>query len=299
MDLTAPATGTDPFTALSTKSAAWLAAEEPRITGIDSHAHIFVQGLPLAAQRRHAPDYDATLDQYIGQLDAHGMSQSVLVQPSFLGVDNSFLAAVSKRYPQRFRGVAVVDPEVGDAELEALNDAHVVGARLNLIGLPLPDFQERRWSALLSRLNALRWHVEVQAHAADLPYVLDALLAQRCTVVVDHFGRPDATLGANDPGFRYLLSKASSGDVWVKLSAAYRSVEGSCGTESGIALAAALLDAFSAQRLVWGSDWPHTQHRHLIDYAATANALQQWIPDEATRRTILTTSAADLFRFQT
>lgn len=297
MDLTLPGTTADPFIGLSMKSAAWLNADATRITGIDSHAHIFVQGLPLAARRRHAPDYDATLDRYIEQLDGHDMSQGVLVQPSFLGVDNSFLAAVSKRYPRRFRGVAVVNPEVGDAELESLNAAHVVGARLNLIGLPLPDFHGPRWSALLSRLNALRWHVEVQAHAADLPVVLDALLAHGCTVVVDHFGRPDARLGAGDPGFRYLLSKASGGDVWVKLSAAYRSVDGACGTKIGNALAAALLEAFSAERLVWGSDWPHTQHRHLIDYATATDALQQWIPDEATRQTILTTSAADLFRF--
>jgi predicted TIM-barrel fold metal-dependent hydrolase len=297
MDLTLPATVADPFIGLSRKSAEWLDAEDPYIAGIDSHAHIFVQGLPLAAQRRHAPDYDATLGQYLDHLGSQGMSQGVLVQPSFLGVDNSFLAAVSRRYPRRFRGVAVVDPEVVDAELEVLNAAHVVGARLNLIGVPLPDFHGRRWSSLLSRLNALRWHVEVQARAADLPYVLDTLLAHRCTVVVDHFGRPDATHGVNDPGFRHLLSKASSGDVWVKLSAAYRSVEGACGTGNGIGLAGALLDAFGAQRLVWGSDWPHTQHRDLVDYAAAANALQQWIPDEVARRTILTTSAAELFRF--
>ncbi|WP_109477850.1 amidohydrolase family protein [Paraburkholderia sp. C35] len=299
MELTLPGTTVDPFIGLSDKSAAWLESDALRMTGIDSHAHIFVQGLPLSASRRHAPDYDATLDQYIDHLVGHGLSQGVLVQPSFLGVDNAFLAAVSKRYPARFRGVAVVNPEVDDVELEALNDAHVVGARLNLIGLPLPDFRERRWSTLLSRLNALRWHVEVQTHSADLPYVLDALLAQRCTIVVDHFGRPDAAQGANDPGFRHLLSKAPSGDVWVKLSAAYRSVVAANGTENGIGLAAALMDAFGAHRLVWGSDWPHTQHRHLIAYDAAANALRRWIPDETARQTILTTSPAELFRLQT
>lgn len=137
----------------------------------------------------------------------------------------------------------------------------------------------------------------MQARSADLPIVLDALLAHRCTIVIDHLGRPDTRLGADDPGFRYLLSKASCGDVWVKLSAAYRSVNGACGTKPGISLATALVDAFGARRLVWGSDWPHTQHRHLVDYAAAADALQQWVPDEATRQTILTTSAAALFRF--
>jgi predicted TIM-barrel fold metal-dependent hydrolase len=85
--------------------------------------------------------------------------------------------------------------------------------------------------------------------------------------------------------------------VWVKLSAAYRSVVDNDGTQRAIALAAPLLDAFSAERLVWGSDWPHTQHRHLIDYTRAADALQMWIPDAKQRRAILTTSPAMLFRF--
>ncbi|QGZ65683.1 amidohydrolase family protein [Paraburkholderia acidisoli] len=294
-----PALPADPFDGLSPASRAWLDEAAPRITGIDTHAHIFVQGLPLAAQRRHAPDYDATLDQYVAQLAAHGMSQGVLVQPSFLGTDNTFLRAVCERHPQRFRGVAVVAPEITEAELAALDAAHIVGARLNLIGLALPDFHAPRWTALFARLNALRWHVEVQANAVDLPAILDALLGQGCTVVVDHFGRPDLHLGAADAGFRYLQSVAASGRVWVKLSAAYRSAAQSNGTANGGALAAALLESFGAKRLVWGSDWPHTQHRHLIDYDGTVDALAAWIPDRAARETVLTASAVELFRFQT
>jgi predicted TIM-barrel fold metal-dependent hydrolase len=298
MDVTLPRSVADPRDGLSSASASWLDARTPAITGIDSHAHIFVRGLPLAARRRHAPDYDATLDDYIAQLSLHGMSQGVLVQPSFLGVDNSFLAAVTRRYPERFRGVAVVDPQIGDDELEALSQAHIVGARLNLIGVALPDLRAPAWSTLLSRLNALGWHVEVQSRAQDLPPLLDTLLAQGCTVVVDHFGRLDPSANAQDPGFRYLLSKASTGRVWVKLSAAYRSVVDNDGTQRAIALAAPLLDAFSAERLVWGSDWPHTQHRHLIDYTCAADALQAWTPDAKQRRAILTTSPATLFRFR-
>ncbi|WP_321818181.1 MULTISPECIES: amidohydrolase family protein [unclassified Paraburkholderia] len=297
MDRFQPTISADAFAGLSPTSIAWLDEDTTRTTGIDSHAHIFVQGLPLAARRRHAPDYDATLDQYITQLAAHGMSHGVLVQPSFLGTDNSFLSAVCARFARRFRGVAVVEPNIEDADLEALDAANIVGARLNLIGLPLPDFRERRWSFLLSRLNALRWHVEVQANSAELPLVLDPLLKHGCTVVVDHFGRPDARHGANDSGFRYLKSTASCGKVWVKLSAAYRSAGNSGGTESGVALCSALLESFGPERLVWGSDWPHTQHRHVIDYEGTVKALEQWIPDETMRAKVLTTSATELFRF--
>ncbi|MBI0331136.1 amidohydrolase family protein [Burkholderia plantarii] len=283
---------------LSAASAAWLAVDAPAVTGIDSHAHLFLSRLPLAAQRRHAPDYDATLDAYVAHLSAHGLSQGVLVQPSFLGTDNSWLAGVARRYPRRFRGVVVVDPRADEATLDALAASGIVGARLNLIGLPLPDLRDGPWPAFLARINALGWHLELHREAADLPVLLEALLAQRCTVVVDHFGRPDPAAGACDAGFRYLLAQADGGRVWVKLSAAYRSAGGPGDGEAlARVLASQLLAAFGTERLVWGSDWPHTQHRHLVDYAVAAHALRRWVPDDAQRRAILTTSARELFRF--
>ncbi|WP_118180223.1 amidohydrolase family protein [Paraburkholderia phosphatilytica] len=277
-------------------STEWLGLGADSITAIDSHAHVFVRGLPLAAQRRHAPDYDATLDAYVAHLLANRVSHAVLVQPSFLGTDNSYLAGIARRFPARFRGVAVVSKDVSDDELDALEQSCVVGIRLNLVGLPLPDLRDASWRRLFERINARRWHVEVHRPAADLPAVVGPLLEQRCTVVVDHFGRPD-TSGVDDPGFRYLLSTADTGCVWVKLSAAYRSVNGESGERQGARLAAALLDAFSEQRLVWGSDWPHTQHHDVIDYDASRHALDTWVIDAAKRHAILTHSARELFRF--
>ena len=277
--------------------AEWLRDPAPRVSAVDSHAHVFVRGLPLAPQRRHAPDYDATLDSYVRYLAGNEVSHAVLVQPSFLGTDNSFFAAICRQYPQRFRGVAVVEPAVSDKELESLADAGVVGMRLNLLGLPLPDLRSGEWPRLLARANSLRWHVEVHRDASDLPMVVGELLAQRCTVVVDHFGRPSAEAGVSDPGFRYLLSTAITGRVWVKLSGAYRSTRGNSGLGLGTELAGALLDAFGSERLVWGSDWPHTQHQDRIDYAASVHALATWVPEEWTRAAILSRSAKELFRF--
>ena len=282
----------------STMADQWSDANDTRITAIDAHAHVFVRGLPLAAQHRHAPDYDATLDAYAGHLLANGISHAVLVQPSFLGTDNSFFLDVAKRYPRRFRGVAVVDCAVTDTELALLDSTGVVGIRLNLIGLPVPQLSAPEWQRLLARVNALGWHVEVHREAVDLHAVIGPLLEQGCTVVIDHFGRPNPHTGANDPGFGYLLSVAATGRVWIKLSAAYRSASGDDGTALGTALTSQLLDAYTPERLVWGSDWPHTQHQQLVDYDATRRALDQWIPDATQREWILTRSARALYRFE-
>jgi predicted TIM-barrel fold metal-dependent hydrolase len=155
-------------------------------------------------------------------LAANGMTQGVLVQPSFLGTDNSYLVAALRKYSDRFRGIAVVEPTISGAELQKLQDAGVVGIRLNLIGLPTPDFASPAWRTLLEELGQRQWQVEVHQSARELPAVVDPLINAGVNVVVDHFGRPDEKLGVDDPGFRYLVTLGRTRKVWVKLSGAYR-----------------------------------------------------------------------------
>ncbi|MFA1683633.1 MULTISPECIES: amidohydrolase family protein [Achromobacter] len=272
----------------------------PSVTGlaVDSHAHVFLQGLALADTRRHTPDYDAPLAQYLGLLDAHGLSHGVLVQPSFLGTDNSHLLEALRAAPARLRGVAVVDTAIDEAALRALAAAGVVGIRLNLIGLAVPDLRTQPWQSLLARVNALGWHVEIHLQAARLADIMPALLQAGCRVVVDHFGRPDPALGVADPGFGYLLRQADSGRVWVKLSAPYRNWTGEACASAGREAARQLLDAYTPARLMWGSDWPHTEHRHLASYPASMRWLDDWIDDPTQRRAVLAETPLRLFQFQ-
>ena len=74
---------------------------------IDTHAHVFERGLPLARHRRYVPDYDAPLDAYLNQLDRHGVSHGVLVQPSFLGTDCGYLLAAHQPQECLNRGTAL------------------------------------------------------------------------------------------------------------------------------------------------------------------------------------------------
>ncbi|MGN6658707.1 MAG: amidohydrolase family protein, partial [Achromobacter mucicolens] len=209
---------------------------------VDTHAHVFHQGLALADTRRHTPDYDATLAEYLGLLDAHGLRHGVLVQPSFLGTDNSHLVQALRAAPARLRGVAVVALDITDTELQDLAGAGVVGIRLNLVGLDSPALQTPAWQSLLARVNALGWHVEIHLQAARLDGVMPALLAADCRIVVDHFGRPDPALGVSDPGFQYLLRQAVSGRVWVKLAAPYRNWGAAACAASGRLATQQLLD---------------------------------------------------------
>ena len=257
---------------------------------IDAHAHVFRRGLPLAAKIRYAPDYDATPEDYLRVLDANGIGRAVLVQPSFLGTDNGYMLDALSRHPDRFRGIAVVEPGIGADALRDLARAGVVGIRLNLIGAQNPAFEADPWPAFLRRLAELDWQVEVQAEARRWPELLGPLLGSGVKVVADHFGKPDPTLGVDDPGFRHLLQAGSSGRVWVKLSGAYRN-----GGGLPAAAIPRLRDALGPARLVWGSDWPHTQFETVADYARLRADLEAWLPDAAERSIVLSETPRRLF----
>ena len=259
---------------------------------IDTHAHVFTAACPLAPDRRYTPAYEAPLTDYLAALDRAGVGQGVLVQPSFLGTDNGYLAEALGTAGGRLKGVAVVSPDIADRALDALGDAHVVGIRLNLIGRDPLEVTTPAYRHLCRRVAARGWLIQVQADGRDLAVVLPTLTAVGAPLVIDHFGRPDPRLGVDDPGFRALAARASERRIWVKLSAPYR-----CGAADMRPHARTLLHTFGPDRLLWGSDWPWTQHEAGQSYAQTRDWLGAWVPDETARRTIETASPRRLFGF--
>ncbi len=267
----------------------------PAITGVDTHAHIFRQDLPMAANRRYSPHYDALVEQYLEHLDRQGLSHGVLIQPSFLGTDNAFMVEALRRCPERLRGVAVVDASVSEAQLDALAVSGVVGIRLNLIGKALEDYTGPEWTALFLRLASRGWQVEIQRGIDDLAQIVPAIVATGVDVVIDHFGLPTGGVDPHNPGHQAFLRLLGDSRVWLKLSAAYRS-------QSDRAQAAAVLAqvreaAGSVERFLWGSDWPNTQFEDQTDYAEQFALIEALLPDTAERKRVLVDNPARLFGF--
>lgn len=270
------------------------ARSEAALPVIDTHAHVFHRGLKLAPGRRYAPDYDAPLSLYLEQLDRSGITNGVLVQPSFLGTDNSYLVDCLKQTGGRLRGIAVVDPAVATDELRGLDRAGVVGIRLNLVGQPLPDLAAAEWKGLLANVKAMGWHVEIQRNAADLAMLVPQLLDHGVTVVLDHYALPDPKLGVADPGFQSVLKFGATRNVWVKISAPYRN--GAAGERFAKEAYPLLRNAYGLDRLLWGGDWPHTQFEATQNYAKNREFLDTLIVDKSERAQVLA-SPHQLFRF--
>ena len=61
---------------------------------------------------------------------------------------------------------------------------------------------------------------------------------------------------------------------------------------------AAVIQAFTLARCVWGSDWPFVRMDERMDYGPPLVCLQRWLPDPADRRTVLWDTPARLFGFR-
>nr|WP_245884299.1 amidohydrolase family protein [Hartmannibacter diazotrophicus] len=256
----------------------------------DGHAHVFAAGLPLAAKRRYAPDYEALPMTYAALLGAHGLAGGLLVQPSFLGTDNSYLLSVLDAARSGalgagllFRGVVVLDPDdrgITSDGLDQLSRQGIVGMRINAVGWPDSMLQDMaRWTRLLKLADAAGWHVELQCEGDRLAPVLAHLLAHCQHVVVDHFGLPRADDLLGCPGQSALLS-APEGRVFVKVSAPYRVLPDLCPSEAVDRLMPVfrrLHEGLGSTQLLWGSDWPWTRFEGRQNFSDCVSWRDRWL----------------------
>lgn len=276
-------------------AAATLPAHADLPPWIDAHTHVFVRGLALAANARYAPNYDASWQTLLELMAKNNVGRAVILQPSFLGFDNSYLFQALRAEPGRFRGVPWVSPsiEITPQDWDGLAEIGVKGLRFPIYGLPTPQ-----WSAYRDMLGeALKrdWPIHLYVESRRLPEILPVLLDGGHKVVIPHYGMFDRTLGpARDPGFRFLLESARTERVYVVMCGAYR-----VGTERARQATPMLLDAFGPQRLLWASDWPHTDTdlNRVTTYPKTLKWFEEWVPDEAVRRTILVDTPTKLYGF--
>lgn len=264
------------------------------IVAVDCHAHVMRRDLPLAPDRHSGPKRDVTVEEFIDELDAHGISHGVLTAPSFYGTDNSLLLAALDLASGRLRGTAIVAPEIAEEELIAMDRRGIVGIRLNWIKRDtLGDVESGAYRQLFQRVRKLDWQVEIYLEGPKLAAVLPKIRGQGMKVVVDHFGSPDPARGVACAGFQEVLRGVKSGDTFVKLSAPYRQ-----GGADPQAYVDALLDAGGPRQLVWATDWPFVGFEGKITYAQCVGWIESWIPDEATRWIVMAETPAKLFHFE-
>jgi len=253
---------------------------------------VFSATAPAVAAARYRPSYAARLAAWRALWRPAGITHGVLVQPSFFGTNNTEMLSTIASDRTRLRGVAVVDPEVSDGMLSRLDAGGVRAIRLNLRGVEdLARFHAPGWRALFARVHALGWHVETFLDPGALAHLAPAFAGTAVALVLDHFGSPPQDPHRLDEFFGAARALADERVVWCKLAAPYR-----LGGLDAQALAARWLDTLGPGRLVWGSDWPWTQHERGRDYLRLRGSLDRWA-GAANAPAILWDNAARLYAF--
>ena len=261
-----------------------------------SHAHVIGNGEEhaLVATRGYTPP-PATETQYLRMLDGLGLTHGVLVQISVHGTDNSLMVEVLHDHPKRLRGVAVCAPDVPDAELQALNEAGVRGLRFNVTTGGGIGFEALE--TLARRIAPMGWHAQLLTSPEKLVEVAPRLPALPVDVVIDHMAYVRAPDGVANPAYQVMLDLMKNGRTWVKISGAYRnSLQNHDWTDADdVAMG---LIAARPDRLVWGTDWPHTHiSKPMFRTGETLEILGRWMPDAALRKRVLVDNPTALYGF--
>ncbi len=278
----------------------------------DCHVHII--GDPtlfsMANGRVYTPP-PASPDDLLTLQAALHLQRVVLVQPSFYGTDNSAMLSGLTRIGHRARGVAVADETLGSGALDLLRAAGVAGLRINLetAGQTDPDAGRKKLHAAITICRPRGWHIQLYTRPAVIAAMANDLAASPVPLVFDHFGGAQAGQGLDQPGFDAVLSLVRRGNAYVKISAPYRATTKPAPYADVTPFAQALVAA-NPDRVLWGSDWPHTDASKVPGRAATdiapfypiddglvLNQLPHWVPDSGLRRKILFDNPVRLYGF--
>lgn len=260
---------------------------------IDVHVHVWDHSTPLWPGRSYTPSAPAPAEALLEVMDSHHVQGAVLVQPQFLGTDNSYVLKAITKWPDRFRGVAVVGETTSADELADLKAAGIAGVRFNMAHGWQPNLQSESWQGLVDRIVKAELHIQLYGEAAQVVEFLPPLDALGARTVIDHFGKPSPETSGEDPAWLSILGSSRSSERFIKLSGPYRL--------SGVdlaSLAPRLLDRLGAEHLVWGSDFPWTRHEEGQTYARCLKWAEDWVPDPEDRSLVLGLNAVQLYGFR-
>jgi 2-pyrone-4,6-dicarboxylate lactonase len=262
---------------MSTRIVSWHANPStpryrPPAGAIDAHCHVFgpQQRFPFSAKAKYLPE-DAGPDMLFALRDHLGFARNVIVQASCHGTDNAATLDAIARSDGRARGVAVVDPAIGEDDLHALHAGGMRGIRFNFLKRLVDDAPKDKFLNVARRLPA-GWHVVIYFEADILEELRGFIDAIPVPLVIDHMGRPDVRQGpdgADMKAFRALLD--SRDDIWFKATCPDR-LDPAGDPWDQFAGAVAPLVADYPTRALWGTDWPHPNMHdaipddgHLVD----------------------------------
>jgi len=281
---------------------------------IDSHLHVWANAEEASSSFPYAGDDQvppaalqnvATPEKLLEKMNEANVDGALIVQPINHRFDHSYVKNAMKKYPDKFKGMLLHDPSLSSPEmaisrLEELVLDGFCGVRFNPYLWPAGKLMSEDGGnglAVYKRCGELKLPVGVMCfkgiglHIEDIEQLISK--SPETVLILDHMGF--CKLG-DDKSFRQLLSLARHQNVVVKVSALFRNT-GEEDTYPYIKIREQrfepLLEAFGAQRLMLGSDFPFVLETEG-SYKGAVSVIRAWV-DGSDRDAILGGNAERLF----
>ena len=246
---------------------------------------------------------DFSLPEYRVLCDKLSIKGTVLLQPEDCGHDHQVLIKTitdvnknsEKKTPRSAVGIATLDLDANDNELENLQASGVVGAQF-FMKAGENKYQWDDAERLAWRIHDLGWHVDLKIDGSDLHEVEQRIASWPGYIILHHIGLFFRTKTLKQRGFKALTRLIDRDKIWVKLSAPYNSSRKGLINDPEVADIAHALISWAPERMVWGTNWPHPEHS---DTKPNDFELYQmfcdWIPERSRRKMILSENPATLY----
>jgi D-galactarolactone isomerase len=261
----------------------------------DTHIHIYDEAVPNAPGGPPIPGH-FPVAAYRALQARLGLARVIVVQPNAYQDDNRVTLEAIKALGAGAKGVGVVKPGVGDAELERLTAGGIVAQRI--FQLPNGAVRFAQMDEIIARVHPFGWHANIQLDGRELPQYEAQIRRLPGRFVIDHTGKYLEPVAPDHESFKALLRLVDTGRCWVKLSAPYETSKTGAPRYVDVSRLAQALARHAPERMLWASNWPHPSAQPAPpDDADLFDLLLEWAPDDAARRRILVDNPAELYGF--
>ncbi len=227
----------------------------------DTHVHLFDNPQPMRIGDRLIPFPHAPADALDAMLHRLGLDQAVIVDGALGGTD--VLIDQLDAGKGRYRGVAVVNDSVSDADLDRLHAAGVRGARFYFVDFMGRPQDPEAYRHAIDRIARRGWHALVFLQPKDLIAHEKLLRDTPVPIVIDHMSEIRIADGLEQPAMALMLDIQSSRDAYIKISCGdRRSLVGAPGYDDDIPFVRKVVENDPA-KVLWGTDWPHVLYKHV------------------------------------
>lgn len=269
---------------------------------VDAHFHVFgpPDVFPFAPERGYTPQ-TAPLEHYLNLAALLGIDRGVVTQPMGHGFDNTVTLDAVARTDGRFRAVLKADDRFSAADYKRFHDQGARGVRLTLTGASGEAFDLAMFDRVIAAIAEFGWSVTLHASPDALIGNAEWIRKIPIPVVIDHFGRFEVTAGLGQEGFGVYLDLIGGDHVWAKICCPDRLTKTGHPYDDVMPYVAATVEAASPERLIWGTDWPHTQRWEpgaMCDDGELVDLVPVMVPDAGLRQKMLVDNPARLFGFE-